>query len=365
MTEKSGNEKGKYPFVSVLVLNWNGRSLLANTLPPLLVQDYPNYEVVLVDNASTDDSVAFVQQQFPQVRVVQHAENLGFSRGYNVVLANQQADIVLLMNNDVVATPECITAVTRPLITDNNIGIVGGKLLFPNNSIQHAGATLTYPLATSNHFHYKEDDTGQVPPQKDVNYVTGAVMAISQQVLTNVGLLDSGFYPFYYEEVDYCYRVRAAGYRVVAVSDNLGIHDESTSMKRVKGKKAHAYQKNRLRFVLKHYTPTQFLHDFVPAEQASLEQVTQSDVLQLLRLVYLETAVSLPTLFQTLDYEGEIMAVQTALITLRQAAETQTLAVHRHQPHNGSHTQLIRSQILTEPTFQSDIPILGTLIVGF
>ncbi|MCP5094240.1 MAG: hypothetical protein GY943_01675, partial [Chloroflexi bacterium] len=136
-------------------------------------------------------------------------------------------------------------------------------------------------------------------------------------------------------------------------------------MKRVKGKKAHAYQKNRLRFVLKHYTPAQFLHDFVPAEQASLEQVAQTDVLQLLRLVYLETAVSLPTLFQTLDYEGEIMAVQTALITLRQAAETQTSDVHRHQPHNGSHTQLIRSQILTEPTFQSDIPILGTLIVGF
>ncbi len=361
MEETTQGEK-EPPFVSVLVLNWNGRSLLETCLPPLLNQDYPNYEVVVIDNASTDDSLAFVEASFPQVRLIRHSENYGFSRGYNLVLQQMQADIVVLVNSDVIVKSNCLTALVQPLVQDNQIGVAGGVLQFPDGTVQFAGAQLTYPLAKSKHYYYQEPDTNQVGVMRDVDYVTGAVMAIPQRVLAEVGVFDEAFSPFYYEEVDYCYRVRDAGYRVVVVPERLGIHDESTSMRLVHGQRAYWYQKNRMRFVVKHYSLSQLLHDFVPAELAQLQGADHAPALQLLRHVYLETAVSLTNWLPEAD-TAQVAVLQSAFLQLRQVAAASPMS--GQLMNSWQESPLAQKANLVEFDFTSEMPLFGEVIAGF
>ncbi len=302
-----------WPSVAIYVLNWNGRFLLESCLPPLINQTYPNVEIVVVDNGSDDDSISFVRENFPQVTLICHAENLGFSNGHNIALAQQSADYFILLNNDVIAEPTCVESLIRPLRTDPKIGIVGGKLLFPNGKIQHIGAELSYPQAFSHHHHAHEPDEGQLTAMRDVDYVTGAAVAFSRQLWQEIGGFDTQFSPYYFEEVDLCYRIRAAGYRVVVVADLLGIHDESSSMQAVTGKQILAFHQNRLRFVLKHYSTAAFLTDFVSAETVFLTQPLPAEHIQTLRRIYLQMAVSHPNL-----------AVQNALLTLHQTVLRQT-----------------------------------------
>ena len=305
--------------VSIIILNWNGYPLLQTCLPLLFNQTYDNYEVTIVDNGSTDESVAFVTEQFPQVRLIQNKENLGFSRGINVGLREVNTDVVVLLNNDVLVQPDWLTELIRPLMQADNIGIVGSKLLFPDGTVQHLGAELTYPLAQSHHHHYKQIHNDESSALLEVPYVTGAAMAIHHSVLTQIGLLDEMFHPFYYEEVDYCYRAKAAGFRIVVSTQAVAVHNESTSMNKVQDLKLQTLHRNRYRFVLKHYSITQFLQEFVPAEEANLlENRIFSDV-DSIRLACLETAVSAPSILSTNSPE-QVMAVQKALLQLRETA---------------------------------------------
>ena len=354
------------PFVTLLVLNWNGRSLLPLCLPPLIALDYPRYEIVLADNGSTDDSLAYVREHFPQVQVMAHGENLGFSRGMNAAMRQIGSEIIVLLNNDVAVRPDWLTELVRPF-SDPTVGITGSKLLYPDGqTIQHAGAELSYPLAHSHHFHFQEVDTGQADSLREVPYVTGAALAVHRRVLDEIGLFDEQFSPFYYEEVDWCYRVRAAGYRVLLVGTAVAIHHESASLKRVSGLHGYTANRNRLRFVLKHYTTGQFLEDFVPAEVADVQSkpASANDLVRL-RRAYLETLLALP---ETLQQRGELtqMAAFQAVLNQLLAVSLMCEVVQRPSPSGGyPQKQLNEQRTITEPTFQSDAPLVGPLIAAF
>lgn len=308
--------------VAILVLNWNGRSLLQTCLPLLLNQTYKNYEVVVVDNGSTDGSNTLVLEQFPQVRLIQNKENIGFSRALNVGARQVEADVIVLLNNDVFAQPDWLAKLIRPFTESPEIGIVGSKLLFPDGTIQHLGAELTYPLGLSHHLYAKEDAAAipPLPDVKDMAYVTGAAFAIHKSVREKIGLLDEMFHPIYYEEVDYCYRARAAGFRVVVATKSVAIHNESTSMNQLPDFKIKMLQRNRYRFILKHYSVNQFLADFVPAETEYLQQQPVVGEKEAIRLACLEMAILAPTILPPTTTPAEVTAVQNALLQLRQTA---------------------------------------------
>jgi GT2 family glycosyltransferase len=354
------------PFVTLLVLNWNGRSLLPLCLSPLIALDYPRYEIVLADNGSTDDSLAYVREHFPQVQVMAHGENLGFSRGMNAAMRQIESEIIVLLNNDVAVRPDWLTELVRPF-SDPTVGITGSKLLYPDGqTIQHAGAELSYPLAHSHHFHFQEVDTGQADSLREVPYVTGAALAVHRRVLDEIGLFDEQFSPFYYEEVDWCYRVREAGYRVLLVGTAVAIHHESASLKRVSGLHGYTANRNRLRFVLKHYTAGQFLEDFVPAEVADVQSkpASANDLVRL-RRAYLETLLALP---ETLQQRGELTQMAVFQAALNQLLEVSLMCevVQRPSlPDSHLQQQLNEYRIITEPTFQSDAPLVGPLIAAF
>lgn len=364
--ESGGCLPQEWPFVSLLLLNWNGRPLLEMCLPPLMKLDYPNYEVVLVDNASTDDSLPFTRERFPEVKIIANKDNLGFSSGMNAALRQIQSDVVVLLNNDVVVRRQWLKALIRPLVVDDTIGITGCKLLYPDEqTIQHAGARLSYPLAYTHHHHYQETDTGQDNEVREVEYVTGAAMAIAGRVLDDVGLLDESFSPFYYEEVDFCYRARAAGYRTVYVPQAVAIHHESTSMRQINTPHLQIFHKSRLRFVLKHYTRQQFFEDFLPAEAEQLKNPALLDDLLRMQRIYLEITLALPEILRSRDESKQLGQFLTALTQLRQVALSQYASIHLPEPKGQPQKELAERQTIREPEFTSDKPLIGPLLAAF
>ena len=221
--------------VTLFVLTWNGQALLARCLPRLAKQTYPNCRVVIIDNASTDDSGDYVTEQFPQFELIANEKNLGFSQGINIglrTITDFSADhLILLLNNDVYVEPTWLAemvAAWQAANKQNDIGVAGCQLRFPDGSIQHVGGKIDRLLAFSHHLTTIPE--GEVV---DVDYVTGAAFIFSAETLQQVGQLDQLFSPFYYEEVDYCYRVRAAGKRVIVFPHITAIHDESASVSQV------------------------------------------------------------------------------------------------------------------------------------
>jgi O-antigen biosynthesis protein len=356
----------RWPRVTVMVLNWNGKALLASCLPPLLEQDYAGYEVVVIDNGSEDGSIDYVREQFPTAGILDNGENLGFSGGLNAGMRQAEGEIVVLLNNDVIVLGrDWLRQLVAPFRADKGVGITGCKLYFPDGkTLQHAGARLSYPLAFSEHFGYLEEDTGQYDRQMEVDYVTGAAVALSQEVIREVGLLDESFAPIYFEEVDLCYRIRAAGYRVLYVPQAAAIHNESASFGRERERHQVTFHRNRLRFIFKHYDDTQILDEFVPAEEARIATAATPGELHTLRQVFMELLLALP---ERLAARGDsrLGAFQAALLQLRQATLARQLVEDPPASEDPLPRELAAHQHIEEPAFVSDVPLAGPLIAGF
>ena len=359
------SETDRLPLVSLIVLNWNGRQHLEYCLPSLLATDYPRYEIIVVDNASTDDSVAFVRENFPRVQVIVNERNLGFSAGMNVGLQAAQGEIMVLLNNDVEVQPGWLRALVEAMLAEATVGIAGCKVYYPDGkTLQHAGATLNYPLLTSHHYGYQEEDQGQYNEIRAVDYVTGAALALKRELLNRIGYLDAGFF-LYYDDPDLCFRARRAGYTVIYVPDAVIVHHETAT--NVKGSffSLSHYHRSRLRFFLKHYTIQQFLDDFVPAELERLENTTSPTDLQAARRGYLEAMLMLPELLQSRASPSEIERVHEALEELRETALRRRITIYGSMPDEWYRQELVARQVLEEPGFHSDVPVVGPLIAGF
>jgi GT2 family glycosyltransferase len=279
---------------SIIVINWNGAAYLDACLKALLAQTAAGDEVLVVDNDSTDGSVELLRSRFPDVRLVRNARNLGYAGGANVGLRSAQGDLFVLLNPDVEVHPGWLRALMGAL-REEQVGVVGCKLYYPDGqTIQHAGGIITFPLATADHYGYRQRDEGQWDREREVDYVTGAALALRRDVLDGVGFFDEGFYPAYYEEVDFCFRARDAGYQVRYVPEAVATHHEHAAL----GEESYWYiryfHRNRLRFVLKHRGPQWFVEDFVPAEKAWVREGVPPRARRAFGSVYLEVLLDYP-----------------------------------------------------------------------
>lgn len=256
--------------ISAVIVMYNSAADIAACLDALLSASDPQLEVIVVDNASSDGGADLVATRFPSVRLLRSLANLGFGGGNNLGFAHTRGDSVLVLNPDVRLQPGALNSL-RAAFVDPAVGIAGCKLLYPDGrTLQHAGAVIDYPLATTRHRGDGEQDGGQYDQPADMPFVTGAALAMRRAVLQTTGGFDAGFYPVYYEDTDLCYRARQAGWRVVYWPAAVGLHRTSASLDPA-GQTYYEYlHRNRLRFVLKHYTTEQVLRDALPAEAARL-----------------------------------------------------------------------------------------------
>jgi len=257
---------------SVIILSWNGMKYLEDCLNAVLAQDYPDFEVIVVDNGSTDASPDFVSAHYPQVRLIRNKYNLGFAAGNNVGLKAAMGDVLILLNQDTIVRPGWMKALVGTLKKET-VGIAGCKILYPDGrTIQHAGGWIEWPLGLTFHYGQGEQDMGQWDTPRQVDYVTAAAMAFRRDVLERVGFLDEEFWPGYFEDTDFCLRARKMGYEVWYTPDAVLTHVESAShTDQVFMWQAH--HRGRMRLVLKHLPPDQFLSQFVQAEELHQPEV--------------------------------------------------------------------------------------------
>lgn len=258
-----------YPSSSIVVVSFNTSAHIEACLLSILELDYPSIEVIVVDNASTDGSVERIRAHFPDVDVTELPANKGFAGAASVGLYMASGDIVATVNPDCILDPGWMSAMVETLRSEGDVGIVGSKILYPDHkTIQHAGGTVSYPLATTEHIGRGELDRGQYDRTREAQFVTGAALAMWRMVGRDLGFFDEEFYPVYFEDVDLCYRARREGMDVIYQPRALAYHTESVTMNRESGLYYTYYHANRLRFVTRHYTPEQVMLDFLPAEAA-------------------------------------------------------------------------------------------------
>ncbi len=272
------------PTVSIIIPVWNGEAYLEACLTALLAQEGASFEVIAVDNASSDGSVPLVAEKFPTVRLIRNTTNLGFAGGCNVGLRAAQGDYLILLNQDTRVNPGWLAVLVETL-QDESIGIVGCKIFYPDGvTLQHAGAWFEWPLGLAHHHGYGEADSEEWSTAREVEAVTGAAIALRREVLEKVGLLDEGFWPGYFEDSDWCLRIRRAGYKIWYQPAATLLHQESTSI-RDPLLRSQFYQRGRLRFLMKHTPPGRFLSEVVPAEERYQEPAIMG-----LEIIYLRQA---------------------------------------------------------------------------
>ena len=206
--------------VSVILVTWNGRPLLERFLPSVLSTEYPDVEVLVADNASTDDTVAWLGATHPEVRVVSHPENWLFARGNNAAVAHAKGDILVFLNNDVEVHPGWLGPLVESL-SRQGVGACQPKLLqwADRTRFEYAGASggfldrYGFPFTRGRLFESMEIDHGQYDDARDVFWATGAAFAIRRDVFLDAGGFDEAF-GMHMEEIDLCWRLQRQGWRI-------------------------------------------------------------------------------------------------------------------------------------------------------
>ncbi len=204
------------PLVSVVILNWNGKDFLRECLISFRVVRKPSHEIIVVDNASTDDSVEMVKKKFPWVRIIARKTNEGFAGGNNIGWRAARGRYVLFLNNDTVVTPNFLSPLVATLDQDPAIGCVQPEMRVMKNKLllDTAGSYLT-PTGFLYHFGYRKPfRLLQYRKSRYIFSAKGACMLIPKLVLQKIGGFDEDFFIFF-EETDLCHRIWLAGYSVV------------------------------------------------------------------------------------------------------------------------------------------------------
>ena len=209
------------PDTAIVILNYNGRDFLARYLPTVVANLEANCRVIVADNASTDDSVAYLHKQHPAVELIELAENFGFATGYNEALQRVTAEVYVLLNSDVRVTPGWLGSVL-PHFQDELVAAVQPKILSEHQPkhFEYAGAAggyldfLGYPFCRGRVFGHTERDEGQYDCAAEIFWATGAAFFVRAVVFHAL----EGFEPEYFahaEEIDLCWRMKRAGYKVL------------------------------------------------------------------------------------------------------------------------------------------------------
>lgn len=220
-----------HPKVSIVILNYNTRHFLQKFLPGVLATDYENFEVVLADNASKDDSVEFVKQNFPTVKIIVLSENYGFAGGYNKALAQVKADYFVLLNSDVEVPKDWLKPLVALAESDSNIAAVQPKLLDykDKTKFEYAGGSggfidkFGYPFCRGRWFNHLEMDNGQYNDRREIFWATGACFLIRSKYWEQANGLDEDFFA-HMEEIDLCWRLKNSGYKIMVCPQSVVYH---------------------------------------------------------------------------------------------------------------------------------------------
>ena len=245
------------PSVAVVILNYNGQKYLEQFLPSVLATDYPNIEIIVADNGSTDDSIHFLHENYPSVGLLQSPTNEGFAGGYNWALKRVEAQYYVLLNSDVEVTPNWVNPIIDLMELDHSIAACQPKICSYQHKhlFEYAGASggwidfLGYPFSRGRVFDVCEPDNGQYNDIAPIFWASGASLFIRSAIFHEM----NGFDPYFFahqEEIDLCWRMQLKGYKIMVCPASLVYHVGAGTLPRG-GKKVYLNFRNNLIMICK------------------------------------------------------------------------------------------------------------------
>lgn len=240
-----------YPLVSIITVNYNQTEVTCALLESLNKISYPNFEVIVVDNHSTEDDPKKIKQLFPNIIFIENPINYGFAAGNNYGLMKARGEYILLLNNDIEVPAHFMEPLIEKLEQNPGIGAVSPKIKFyyQPDTIQYAGYTPIAKVTMRNaSIGYWEKDRGQYDEDHETAYAHGAAMMVPMRVVKEIGLMSYIFF-LYYEEADWCVRIKKAGYKIYYVGNSYVLHKESVSTGKLSALKIYYQNRNRIVFM--------------------------------------------------------------------------------------------------------------------
>lgn len=256
--EQETIESYKDSKVAVVILNYNGKKYLKDFLPPLLESDYPNFTVYVADNGSTDDSLVYLKNHFPRVRRIDLKENFGFAEGYNQALKYVKSDYYVLLNSDVEVTKDWISPIIELMESDSLVAACQPKILAYHRKthFEYAGASggwmdsWGYPFCRGRVLSVVEEDQGQYDDTQEIFWATGAAFFIRANLFHQLGGFDGDHFA-HLEEIDLCWRIKRAGYKVMVCPKSLVYHVGGGTLSYNTPRKAYLNFRNSLYTLIK------------------------------------------------------------------------------------------------------------------
>jgi len=264
---KAVKRTGEYPKASVIIVNWNGKIYLKDCLLSVLDQTYPDYEVILVDNGSTDGSVAFIEKDFPEIHLIRLDRNYGFAKANNIgiekALKDKRTEYVALLNNDAYVDRRWLEELVACAEKSENAGMVASKILFAGLNTINSIGTIILKDGSPAHLGGKETDRGQYDLTEETFAPCAAAALYTRRMLEDVGFFDEDFFA-YMEDVDLGWRARLAGWRCTPAPNAYAYHKHSATSKRYSEFKIYQIERNRVYLLVKNfpakYTFTSLFH---------------------------------------------------------------------------------------------------------
>ncbi len=246
------------PKCAVVILNWNGRKFLEQFLPSVVQTTWSNHEVIVADNFSTDDSIVFLEKNYPAVRIVRLTQNLGFAKGYNEALKQVEADYFILLNSDVEVTDDWLEPMIELLENDVSIAACQPKILswHDKKMFEYAGAAggwidkYGYPFCKGRIFEICEEDRGQYDKEEPIFWASGAALFIRSSAFHEIKGFDEYFFA-HQEEIDLCWRLQLAGYIIFSCPSSIVYHVGGGTLQRGNSKKTYLNFRNNLIMLVK------------------------------------------------------------------------------------------------------------------
>jgi len=243
--------------VAVVILNWNGRKFLEKFLPSV-TKNSIGAEVIIADNASTDDSVDFMKENYPELRLIINSSNSGYAGGYNEALAQINAEYYVLLNSDIEVGENWVMPIIEEMDKNPEIGAAQPKLIayYQKDEFEYAGAAggfidkYGYPFCRGRLFNSLEKDTEQYNDNTEIFWASGAAMFVRANAFHKVGGLDNDFFA-HMEEIDLCWRLKLSGYKIMAIPKSIVYHVGGGTLPKNSSRKTYLNFRNNFALLFK------------------------------------------------------------------------------------------------------------------
>jgi len=251
--------------VAVVILNWNGKEII-DTFLPSVIEHSQNATIYVADNASTDDSVSFIQQNYPSVKLILNDINHGYANGYNTALKQIKAEYYILLNSDVEVTRNWIDPIIQIMDEDRSIAASQPKILSykAKDQFEYAGAAGGFidkdgfMFCRGRMFDHYENDHGQYDGVAEIFWATGACLFIRAELFHDIGGLDEDFFA-HMEEIDVCWRLKNQGNKIYFNSNSVVYHLGGGTLSNTNPQKTYLNFRNNLYLLTKNYNQGNFV----------------------------------------------------------------------------------------------------------